>query len=59
MKKRTVVVTFDLEVPEGKPMPEGSELATYLATILEPSSPEQDEPFFLSNPTVFLTENQD
>jgi hypothetical protein len=57
--KRTIVATFDLEVPEGKPMPEGSELATYLATILEPSSPEQGESFFLSNPTVYLTENQD
>ena len=56
--KRTIVATFDLEVPEGKPMPEGSELATYLATILEPSSPEQDESFF-SNPAVYLTENQD
>jgi hypothetical protein len=58
--KRTIVAPFDLEVPEGKPMPEGSELATYLATILEPSAPEQDDPFFLSNLTVYIdTENQD
>lgn len=52
--KRTITVTFELEVPEGEKQPSGTDVATFLAAMLEPTFPESKDPYRLVNPIVFI-----
>ena len=58
MSKKTIVATFTLEVPDGLPIPDGAEVATYCAVLqrLQTSMhPENSLAWRLSDPAVFMT----
>lgn len=55
MTKTTITVTFDLDVDQAfPPAPDGAEIATYLALIIQPRPGRDSDRWELSNPTVCM-----
>jgi hypothetical protein len=54
MAKRTITVTFDLEVPEGVEEPDGSDIALFLQAEMNAYKGADRDIYHLNNPTVYM-----